>query len=163
MKTNQKGFTLIELMIVVAIVGILASVALPQYQSYTSRAKLSEVMTLVNGVKSDFHAIAADNNEWLDEDTANGLFGQMESNSRYIDADGITYTRPADGALGTNATVAVEIGGTGQGEVDDATMTFVLSWGTSGVIIGCTSDITDANAAFRSYLPTNCRGETGGS
>ena len=52
MKTNQKGFTLIELMIVVAIVGILASVALPAYNSYTARAKYSEVMNYMATLKS---------------------------------------------------------------------------------------------------------------
>ena len=52
MKTLQKGFTLIELMIVVAIIGILAAVALPAYQDYTIRAKMSEIVLAASGFKT---------------------------------------------------------------------------------------------------------------
>jgi type IV pilus assembly protein PilA len=52
MKTVQKGFTLIELMIVVAIIGILAAVAIPAYQDYTAKAQASEAFVLLDGLKT---------------------------------------------------------------------------------------------------------------
>lgn len=61
MKTNQKGFTLIELMIAVAIVGILASVALPAYQDYTTRAKFSDVMVSVGELQTAISECLSDN------------------------------------------------------------------------------------------------------
>ena len=58
-RSMQKGFTLIELMIVVAIIGILAAVALPAYQDYTTRAKVSEVLLAASGAKTAITEAAA--------------------------------------------------------------------------------------------------------
>ena len=60
MNKNQKGFTLIELMIVVAIIGILAAVALPAYQTYTQKAKFSEVVLATTGLKTQVGLCALD-------------------------------------------------------------------------------------------------------
>jgi type IV pilus assembly protein PilA len=63
-KTLQKGFTLIELMIVVAIIGILAAIAIPAYQDYTIRAQVSEGMTLVADVKANIAEFVAQRGTW---------------------------------------------------------------------------------------------------
>ncbi|MGZ3183366.1 MAG: pilin [Telluria sp.] len=60
---SQQGFTLIELMIVVAIIGILAAVALPAYQNYTKKAKFSEVVLATQAVKTAVELCAQDQND----------------------------------------------------------------------------------------------------
>ncbi|EPI1130580.1 pilin [Neisseria gonorrhoeae] len=73
MNTLQKGFTLIELMIVIAIVGILAAVALPAYQDYTARAQVSEAILLAEGQKSAVTEYYLNNGKWPADNGAAGV------------------------------------------------------------------------------------------
>ncbi|UYA67776.1 pilin [Neisseria gonorrhoeae] len=73
MNTLQKGFTLIELMIVIAIVGILAAVALPAYQDYTARAQVSEAILLAEGQKSAVTEYYLNNGKWPKDNTSAGV------------------------------------------------------------------------------------------
>lgn len=75
MKSVQKGFTLIELMIVIAIIGILAAIAIPAYQNYTIRAQVSEANSLVGGVETAFDECYA--NKGVATGTATGDCGSM--------------------------------------------------------------------------------------
>lgn len=75
MKYLQKGFTLIELMIVVAIIGILAAVAIPAYQDYTARAQVTEAVELLSGGKTPMAEYYADKGTW--PANATGVMGNI--------------------------------------------------------------------------------------
>ncbi|ENX2834232.1 pilin, partial [Neisseria gonorrhoeae] len=84
MNTLQKGFTLIELMIVIAIVGILAAVALPAYQDYTARAQVSEAILLAEGQKSAVTEYYPNNGKWPEDNTSAGVASASEIKGKYV-------------------------------------------------------------------------------
>ncbi|HGN7014542.1 TPA: pilin [Neisseria gonorrhoeae] len=84
MNTLQKGFTLIELMIVIAIVGILAAVALPAYQDYTARAQVSEAILLAEGQKSAVTEYYLNHGEWPKDNTSAGVASASKIIGKYV-------------------------------------------------------------------------------
>ncbi|HFA7967163.1 TPA: pilin, partial [Neisseria gonorrhoeae] len=84
MNTLQKGFTLIELMIVIAIVGILAAVALPAYQDYTARAQVSEAILLAEGQKSAVTGHYPNNGEWPKDNDSAGVASASKIIGKYV-------------------------------------------------------------------------------
>ena len=94
---NQQGFTLIELMIVVAIIGVMASIAVPQYQNYIARAQVSEAMNVLSGVKSELGERYALERSFGTDNLLNQT--ELVSQTQYIDS--IDYYT-ADGGDGVD-------------------------------------------------------------
>ncbi|MBG8630385.1 pilin, partial [Neisseria meningitidis] len=84
MNTLQKGFTLIELMIVIAIVGILAAVALPAYQDYTARAQVSEAILLAEGQKSAVTEYYLNHGIWPANNSDAGVASSTDIKGKYV-------------------------------------------------------------------------------
>jgi type IV pilus assembly protein PilA len=148
MKIIQQGFTLIELMIVVAIIGILAAVAIPSYQDYTTRAQVSESMNLTSGLKTALAEWYTDKGGWP---AAVASLGGT-SPGRYVAS--ITLSNTGAQTLNVDATMAASgVSAAIQGEVFSVATTSGGQRWSCGVLgqAGVTTTIASK------YLPGACR------
>jgi len=147
MKKVQQGFTLIELMIVVAIIGILAAIAIPAYQDYTQRAQVGEAFSMVSGAKTALAEFAQTNGSYPAAADLTALAlnaavpGQYGSFSVTADTGVIVVTLGAAGVVGA--------------DIAAGTITFTppaLAGNTGTFQFACTSSIA------QKFLPKACTG-----
>ena len=94
---KQQGFTLIELMIVVAVIGVLAAIAIPQYQKYVAKSEVASALATLTGVKTNVEAYAVENGAFPDGSTANQTEADLGVPGT-IQAGAITFTAASAGA-----------------------------------------------------------------
>jgi len=149
-KGKQKGFTLIELMIVVAIIGILAAVAIPAYSDYTAKAQVSEAFALSASAKQAVALYRAEKGEFPETNTMAGLELSSEIVGAYVSG---VEVGPAATPGTITVTFTVGTAGTKTGDTavnvvltpDDTTNKGSITW-------VCTGTVKDK------YLPRDCTG-----
>ena len=154
----QQGFTLIELMIVVAIIGILAAVALPAFQDYTKRAKVSEIILAASACRTTVTEVYGSSSL---STIPTGGWGceQTSSTSKYVTSV----------AVSSNGAITVTGQGTGESGIDAKVVTLVpadatgaaLSYAPGSVInrwVCGSATITPATTMTSKFLPGSCRG-----
>jgi len=157
----QKGFTLIELMIVVAIIGILAAIAIPAYQDYLIRSQVSEGLTMASAAKASVSEYYANKGSWPADNSAAGLGAASTIQGKYV--SGITV---AGGGI------TIDYGNEANLKLDPARVGLTPGASVNGDVIwrcgnpaadpsgwaGGTTSATEATTSIAGkYLPSSCR------
>ena len=143
---KQQGFTLIELMIVVAIIGILAAIAIPAYQDYTIRAQVSEGLSLSAGAKAAVAEYYQDSGNWPTNNSQAGLEASANISGKYVTQVAVT-TGASTGIL------TVTYGNDANANIATDTLTLTATDNTGSISWEC----ANGSGLQDKWLPAACR------
>lgn len=148
MKTMQKGFTLIELMIVIAIIGILAALAIPAYQDYIARTQMTEALNLAGGQKSAVTEYHADKGSFPTSNTEAGIAAASQIKGNYVKSV----------SIGANGVITATMKGSGiSQDIQGATLTLTP---TAQTATAGSYEWTCAASVSNKFLPATCRSKS---
>ena len=147
---KQQGFTLIELMIVVAIIGILAAIAIPAYQDYTIRAQVSEGLNLAGGAKAAVTEYTQDRGIYPTDNSTAGISVANTIKGKYV----------ASVTVGDDGVVTVAYGSGAHSLINGDSIQLAPTTSAGSVRWACTSK---DNAIANKHLPAACRSTAAGT
>ncbi|XSG83814.1 MAG: pilin [Methylohalobius sp. ZOD2] len=157
MQRRQQGFTLIELMIVVAIIGILAAIAIPAYQDYTIRAQVAEGPNLAAEVKTAISDFYSARGRLPDNNTSAGVALKGSMTGNYVSQVEVTTSGHIQITYNNRANQAIKTKILSIRPAKNAAGSLVWVCGKAAAPSGATAVGSDATTLDSRYLPTDCR------
>ena len=146
MKRTQQGFTLIELMIVVAIIGILAAIAIPAYKDYAIRAKVTEGLSLAAAAKTAISEYRVSEGVFPDDNFEAGVAAATSISAKYVRSVGVVSN-----------IITVTFTGTLDPEVDGDTLQLIGALPAGAAAVDWTCGVGAGSNLETRYRPANCR------